>query len=303
MRLSAWLFRCLPMAFLFAAIPALAGEYRPSGVAAAPAAYIFGVHPYANPKEVFEAYLPIMRYLERKIPGTRFEVEAAKDYADYEAKLAARRFHFGLPNPYQTLFALDHGYRVIAKMAPDEDFRGLIVARAERRIDSPRDLAGSTVCFPSPTAVAGTMLPMLYLRDHGVDVNRDIRVRYVGSQFSSILNAYAGDAAACGSTARFWRAWSRENPDKAKEMKILWQTGTLPHNGVIARDDVDPGIAAAVAAALVGMDKDPQLDQGQFRIDQAHFEPAGNATYKAMDDFLRRYDETIGLPGAMKRAK
>ena len=213
---------------------AAAEGYRPSGTATAQDTYIFGIHPYANPQDLFDAYEPIMRYLEHKVPGARFQVEGSRSYADYEAKLAARRFHFGLPNPAQTVMAIDNGYKVIAKMTPDDDFRGLLIARADRTVATPKALVGKSLCFTSATAVAGTMLPLLYLHDNGVDVNKDIQVHHVGSQFSSILNALTGDHAACGSTVRFWRTWARDNVEKAKMMKVLWRTPPLPHNGVIA---------------------------------------------------------------------
>lgn len=299
MKLIAKFLRLLLLGALLAAALAHAEGYKPSGSAARDDTLIFGIHPYTNPQDLFEAYNPIARYLESKIPGAKFQIEASKDYADYEAKLAARRFHFAMPNPYETILSLDHGYRVIAKMTPDDDFRGLIVARADRKINAVRDLTGKPLCFPSPTAVAGTMLPMLYLADHGVKPEKE-QTRFVGSQFSSILNAYSGDAFACGSTVRFWRLWSRDNPDKAKEMVVLWKTDSLPHNGIVARDDVAPQLAQQVANVLAGMDKDKDLDQKQFKADQAHFELANNATYKPMLDFLKRYEQAIGLPGQMK---
>jgi phosphonate transport system substrate-binding protein len=273
--------------------------YRPSGSVAPQEALVVGIHPYTNPQDLFEAYDPVLRYLERKIPGTRFQVEASRDYPDFEAKLAARRFHFALPNPAQTVASLGHGYRVIAKMTPDEDFRGLIVARADQAVAAPKDLAGKALCFPSASAVAATMLPLLYLHDHGLDVKKAVQIRYVGSQFSSIVNAHSGDFAACGSTSRFWRAWSRDNPEKAKDMKVLWRTASLPHNGFVARRDVPPALARLVAETLAGMDKDRELDQSQFRLDQQHFELAGDANYKPMQDFLRRYDQAVGLPPPM----
>jgi phosphonate transport system substrate-binding protein len=298
------LFPFLICAALAALVPAAfaADAYRPSGAPPVEDILVFGVHPYTNPQDLFEAYEPVMRYLESKVPGVRFQVEAARDYADFEAKLAARRFHFALPNPAETIASLAGGYHVIAKMKPDDDFRGLIVARADRTITAPSELAGGTMCFTSATAVAGTMLPLMYLHDQGVDVKRDIQVRYVGSQFSSILNAASGEYIACGSTSRFFRTWSRKNPDQAKGMQVLWRTPSLPHNAVVARADVAPERTRQVAAALVGMDSDPQLDQTQFRIDQQHFEPANDATYVPVRDFLRRYDRAIGLPASMKAA-
>ena len=287
-------------------VPALGGQaaeaYRPTGARPAERSLIFGVHPYSTPQDLFQAYEPIVRYVESKVPGLHLQVEASRDYRDFEAKLEAGHFDFALPNPYETLLSLDSGYRVIAKMTPDDDFRGLIVARKDKGIHSPRDLAGKTMAFPSATAVAGTMLPLLYLHGQGLDVTRHLTIRYVGSQFSSLLTAYSGDVAACGSTVRFWRVWSRNNPAKAAEMEVLWRTESLPHNAVVARRDVPDALAGQVARALAGLDKDPAVDQRQFTEDQGHFELATDATYQPMRDFLTRYDQAIGLPEAMKKA-
>ncbi|MDD5249352.1 MAG: PhnD/SsuA/transferrin family substrate-binding protein, partial [Rhodocyclaceae bacterium] len=159
---------------VLAAVAAAAGAqgYKPTGTAPPPDAYVFGVHPYTNPQDLFAAYAPIMRYLERKLPGSRFELEASRDYPDYEAKLAARRFHFSLPNPAQAVASFEHGYRVIAKMTPDEDFRGLFIARADEAPAAPGELAGKTVCFTSATALAGTLQPRMWLHEQGVNVRR-----------------------------------------------------------------------------------------------------------------------------------
>lgn len=281
---------------------AAAQGYKPSGAATAQQTYVFGIHPYTNPQDLFEAYAPIMRYLEQKLPGSRFEVEASRDYADYEAKLAARRFHFSLPNPAQAVASFEYGYRVIAKMTPDDDFRGLFIARADDAPATPKSLTGRTICFTSATALAGTLQPLMWLHDQGVDI-KSLKIRYVGSQFSSILNAWSGEYDACGSTSRFFRTWSRANPEKTKDIKQLWRTPPLPHNAVVARDDVGPEIAGAVARALAGLAKDPAVDQSQFRIDQQHFELADNAAYKPVVDFLRRYDAAIGLPAQIRLPK
>lgn len=296
-----FLLRVLPIAFFVQfASSASAQGYTPSGAVPARENLVFGVHPYTNPQDLFDAYAPIMRYLEKKIPGTRFQVEGARDYADFEYKLAAGRYHFALPNPAQTVTSLAQGYRVIAKMTPDDDFRGIIIVRADRVVSAPKQLVGKSLCFTSDTAVAATMLPLLYLHEHGLNVAKDIQIRHVGSQFSSILNALTDEYAACGSTVRFWRAWSRDHPKKAEKMRILWRTEPLPHNGVVARNDVAPDLARQVAEALAGMDKDQDLDQKQFRIDQQHFELATDAAYKPVIEFLRRYDQAIGLPERMK---
>ncbi len=287
----------------FLALPVSAQGYKPSGAATKSETLVFGIHPYSNPQDLYEAYAPIAKYLEAKLPGYRFEIEASRDYADYEAKLAARGFHFSLPNPAQAVASFEYGYRVIAKMMPDDDFRGLFVTREDADVPAlPRALSGKTVCFTSPTALAGTLQPLMWLHDQGVDV-KNLKIRYVGSQFSSILNAWTGEFDACGSTARFFRSWSRANPEKAKNVRVLWRTPPLPHNAVVARSDVPHDVAERVARALAGLSKDPAVDQSQFKIDQQYFELADNKAYKPVIDFLHRYDAAIGLPSQIKPPK
>jgi hypothetical protein len=208
----------------------------------------------------------------------------------------------GWGNPAQAVASFEHGYRVIAKMTPDDDFRGLFIARSAEAPTSPKALAGQSICFTSATALAGTLQPLMWLHDQGVDV-KTLKIRYVGSQFSSILNAWSGEFAACGSTSRFFRTWLRNNPDKAKDIKELWRTPPLPHNAVVVRDDIPAEIAVKVAKALADLDKDTAVDQSQFRIDQQHFELANNSAYKPVIDFLRRYDAAIGLPAQIKLPK
>lgn len=275
-----------------------AEPYRPAGEGGEARVYLFGFHPHLNPTELFASYQPILDYLERRLPGVQFQLEGARDYVEYEARLLARRYHFALPNPVQALLAQRAGYHVIAKNFPDDDFRGVLVAR-KGRVRQLGELARQPLCFPSETAVAATLLPLYHLHRQGVPV-RDLKRIYTGTQVAAILNAYSGDAVACGVSARFYRSWVRENPDKAEAMEVLFTTEPSPHNAVVVRDDVPQELARRVAAALAGMAADPAVDAGAFKLGQHRFELATDATYAPFRDFLRRYDETIGLPPSIK---
>lgn len=133
-------------------------------------------------------------------------------------------------------------------------------------------------------------------------VTKTLRRRFLGAMREdyAILNTHARDADACGSTVRFFGSWAKKNPDKAREMQVLWRTPSLPHNGIVARDDVPPAVAKRVAEALAGLDRDPAVDRRQFKKDPQHFELATDETYRPMRDFLRDYDEAVGLPASMR---
>jgi phosphonate transport system substrate-binding protein len=271
-------------------------RYTPSIAPATQSEIIIGVHPYLNTQKMFFAYEPILRYLEERMEGVVFRLETSLDYADYERKLVRGDFHFSLPNPYQTIQATQNGYSVVAKMKNDTLFRGVIVARKDRRIRSVEQLRGERISFPAPTALAATMMPKWFLHERGLNVDTDAFALYVGSQYSSIMNAYSKNTAAAATWPTPWIAWQEENPQKAQEMELVWETPPLVNNGFVVRSDVDRNLTDKVVELLCAMESTPE---GQRLLAQAGFEGferASDATYDPVRRFLARYGSVIGLP-------
>jgi phosphonate transport system substrate-binding protein len=257
---------------------------------------IIGVHPYLNTQKTFLAYEPIIRYLEENIPSTYFTLETSLDYADYERKLYAGHFDFALPNPLQTLEATKHGYRIVAKMKPDTLFTGVIVARKEYRIRSVEQLRHKAISFPATTALAATLMPKLFLYEKGLNVDKDAYPRYVGSQYSSIMNAYTSDTVAAATWPSPWETWQKENPQKAQEMEVIWETLPLVNNGFVARSALDQNLSNKVVTLLCALDTFPT---GKKILEDAGFdgfEHASEKTYIPVEKFLKQYDGALGLP-------
>lgn len=255
--------------------------------------YVFAVHPLHNPVHLFEVYGPLVNYLNRNIPGVTFRLEASRNYEAFEQRLYARRFDFALPNPYQTLHALDHGYHVIAKMGDDHKFAGIILVRRDSGIKNVTDLKGKKVAYTAKTALAAAMMPQYYLQTHGLDVNRDIESLYVGSQESSIMNVYLGNVAAGATWPIPWEAFREEHPDMARELEVKWQTTPLINNGVVARDDVPGALAGRVAQLLDTLHTTEEGKAILARIPLSRFELADDRRYAVIKSFLREFARTV----------
>ncbi len=258
--------------------------------------YRFGIHPLHNPTRLHEIFSPLMDYLSRHIDGAVFKVEASRNYAAYDEKLYRREFHLSLPNPYQTVESLEHGYRVFGKMADDQNFRGIILVRKDSGINKVADLKGKAISYPAPTALAATMMPQYYLQTHGLNVMRDVDNRYVGSQESSIMNVFLGHTAAAATWPPPWRALSRERPQLAQQLEIKWQTSSLPNNGLVVRQDVSPEVVEKVAALLFTLHT---IAEGRVileRMELSHFEAANDATYQPVRKFLAGFAREVRDP-------
>ncbi len=255
--------------------------------------YVFGVHPLHNPQRLHENFAPLMDYLSRQVMHSRFRLEASRNYAHYDRKLVERSFHFALPNPYQTVMSLQHGYRIIAKMGDDHNFRGIILTRRDRHIENVAQLRGKAVSFPAPTALAATMMPQLFLQELGLDVHDELDIRYVGSQESSIMNVYYGDTIAGATWPPPWQALSKEKPELAEALEVTWQTASLPNNGVIVRDDVPRAVADKVRQLLASLHQHEEGIQILHKLELSRFELADNDTYQPVHDFLERFQREV----------
>ncbi len=278
-----------------AAVGCSRDTYAPAftGRAGVKKTYSFGVHPLHNPQRLYEVYGPIAEHASRRLADAALRVEASRSYEDFELKLFARRFDFALPNPYQTLEALKHGYRVFGKMGDDAEFRGIIVVRRDGGVERIADLEGKVVSFPAPTAVAATMQPLLFLAEHGLDVNRGIRRLYAGSQESSIMSVYMRRSAAGATWPIPWRAFVTRSPELAKELVVRWETSSLVNNGLVVRDDVPRDVAEEVARALFGLHESEEGRRLLAAVPISRFEPATAATYAPVAEFLVRYRRTV----------
>jgi phosphonate transport system substrate-binding protein len=259
----------------------------------APREYVFAIHPLHNPVRLLEVYGPLVDFLNRNVEGASFRLEASRNYGEFEKKLYARKFEFALPNPYQTLNSLQHGYHVIGKMGDDHKFTGVILVRRDSGIHKVTDLKGKKVSYPAPTALAATMMPQYFLHTHGLDINRDIENLYVGSQESSIMNVYLGQVAAGATWPLPWEAFQKEHPEKARELVVQWETEPLINNGIVARDDVPAKIVTRVAELLASLHTSEEGRAILARMPLSRFELADDARYRVIDDFLHRFSQSV----------
>lgn len=268
-------------------------KYSPAPAGRDVRVYRFAIHPLHNPQKLSETYQPLVDYLNRRIPVARIELEASRDYQVYEQKFRGREPAFLLPNPWQTLQAMKVGYQVIAMAGDAEDFKGVFVVRKDSGIRTPADLRGKVVSYPSYTALAAAIMPQYYLHTHGIDIDQDIQNRYVGSQESSIMNAYLGQSAAGATWPPPWRSFQKDHPAEAAQLKVIWETPPLVNNAVMARDDVPAAIREQVRKALLELAQTAEGRAILGGMETARFHPADDASYDIVRDYIARFEREV----------
>lgn len=255
--------------------------------------YIFAIHPLHNPERLFKIYSPLIDYLNKNITNIKFRLEASRNYEEFDKKLYSRLPDFALPNPYQTVHSIKHGYHVIAKMGDDHKFTGIILVRRDGSIKQINDLRGKKVAYPSSNALAACIMPQYYLYTHGINVNHDIENIYVGSQESAIMNVYLGYVAAGVTWPVPWEAFQKEHPNESNELEVKWETSSLINNGVVARDDIPAEITKQVAELLNTLHTTKEGRIILSNIPLSRFELADDKRYIVIEDFLSIFSKKV----------
>ena len=256
-------------------------------------AYHFAVYPLHSPTKLIQAYQPLIEYLNARLKGMRFTLEASRDYANFEEKYQGRKPAFLLPNPWQTLQAMKAGYSVIAMAGEPKDFKGIFIVRKDSNIRDPSDLKGKAVSYPSPTALAACIMPQYFLHTQGVNINTDIENRYVGSQESSIMNVYLQKTVVGVTRPQPWRAFQKDHPAEAGELKVLWETESLINNSVMIRDDIPEEIRKQVQRLLVELHETEQGKAILAGMEIARFIAATDQDYEVVRSYVERFEKEV----------
>ncbi|HJV89560.1 MAG TPA: PhnD/SsuA/transferrin family substrate-binding protein [Holophagaceae bacterium] len=255
--------------------------------------FSFAVHPLHNPARLSAAYQPLIDHLDHVVTGAHFDLETSRDYGDFEAKIRSQAPAFLLPNPWQTLKAMEVGYEVIAIAGDSEDFKGIILVRTDSGIRNLKELRGKVVSYPSATAVAACLLPQSLFHAQGINVNRELINRYVGSQESTIMNVVLKLSSAGCTWPPPWRAFRKAHPDEAAQLRVLAETPHLLNNSVMVRKDVPRAIRDQAREILIHLHESPEGRRVLEAMETHRFHPAGDEEYEPVRRYIERFEREI----------
>jgi len=257
--------------------------------------YHLAIHALHNPVKMIEVYTPLIEYLNENIREAKFVLETSKDYSDFEKKYESRLPEILLPNPWQTIQAMEVGYVVIAMAGEPKDFKGIFLVRKDSYIKNPIDLKGKKISYPSATALAACIMPQYFLYKNGVDVNKDITNLYVGSQESAIMNVYLKISDAGATWPQPWRAFQKEHPVEASQLRLIWETETLINNSIMVRDNLPDVIKTKIQHSLINLVKTEQGKLILQKMEIARFLFAENKDYDTIRTYISEFEKNVRL--------
>lgn len=277
-----------------------ARDYRPefSATASAPSnipEYRFGVQPMHTSRRLIERYGGLLDALNASAAGFHLKLVSAQTEASYDARLRRSEFDLCIIEPHRILDAEPLGYRTIARSGARDRIAGVIIVRRDSGITRVSDLKGKTIAFPSPTALASTMLVRMFLWEAGFHPDALATSKYVGTQESALREVATGDADAAGVSRDGWLQYVDEDPDLADRLTPKWTTEELPGAAVMVRGQLPPEHVRELQRAFVQL---KNCTAGRLALERAGFREfryGEDASYDELWEFLGNYGRVFRM--------
>lgn len=231
---------CLALLVALLALPALAEEakiYRFSPVNQ------YGINLTA------EYWNPIINYVSEK-SGVKLQLKIGRTSADTTAYVLANEAEFIFSNH---LFSPERdalGWKVFGRRQTPP-VHGQIIVPDESPITDLAQLKGQEVAFPGPEATVAYKFPYAHLLSRNIDV----KVIFGGNMDGALAQLFSGKVKAAGGNSQLLEAYGRR---ENKKYRVLWSSEPLHDLALMYSPRVPEKDVKAVAAAFIGMAKDPQ---------------------------------------------
>ncbi len=198
--------------------------------------YRFGVLPLQSPTMLARMFLPLADALQQALHRP-VQFVTAPNFSSFMRRVQRHKYDIIYLNPLLYTRARRWGYHVIVKVA-GEPFTGILVVRRDsgiRGLDPRRLPPGLRIGFPDPNAYAATIMTRQYMAARDIHVNRDMKVRYFGSQDSALMAVYYGMVDMAGA----WYPSLRSMPRHVQAaLRVIAQTPPQPQMPIAVRDDM-----------------------------------------------------------------
>jgi phosphonate transport system substrate-binding protein len=249
---------------------------------------------YGVPTQAYyEIHAAFVKYLNERLSNTHIKIVASSDFSAYLQKLDSGVFDLAIANGVMVVDDKFSGYSLIGESIGEDPNVAVILVNKDSSIHNFSDLQGRSIASLQSPALQGHMLPMLYLFKRGLDVNKGIRLKYLESFESVILNVYLGKCSAGFTSINGWHTFLKKRPEIASRVAVKWVTPATPGNTLLIRNDLDKKTADTIKYLVLSMNQNTEGRKALADLGYVKFSPADSNTYLPIMSFLKEYHKLI----------
>ena len=247
---------------------------------------VFGFLPILSAERLVTRFSPLVDYLSRR-SGLDIRMETAPDFAAFIKRTQqSERYDILFTAPHFFYLAeKQRGYRGLARV-DRPGMRAVVVVPTQSSIHRLDDLKGRSLATTGPLALSTLLIRDLISRA-GLDPRHDLRIVATPTHIAALLSSQQGTTDA---SAVMLPVFRHARPEIRNSMRIVAETGAVPHIPIGVAPWVDEDIARRLQTVLIDMRNDRE-----GREVLRHLEWPGFVPVKAQE-----YDSLRGLAEQIK---
>jgi phosphonate transport system substrate-binding protein len=245
---------------------------------------VIGLIPEQNIFEQRERHQALGRYLSKKL-GITVHFTSLSRYGSILDRFQAEKMDGAFFGSYAYVLAHSRlGLEPLVRpVNPDgtSTYHGYLIVRKDSGILSAADMRGKRFAFVDRATTAGYVFPLAYLRQHGIADPLAFLGEsfFAGSYDAAVFAVLDRQADIGGAKNTIFERLARENGRVRSELRIVGTSGVVPQNCLAVRKDLDADLKAALSAALLGMDRDPEANDALRQFGARGFIATADADY------------------------
>jgi phosphonate transport system substrate-binding protein len=268
----------------FLASIALAGAIAGPVQAQKPAEINFGIISTESSQNLKQDWGVLFEDLQRRV-GVKVNPFFAPDYAGVIEAMRFNKVQVAWFGNKSGMEAVDRASgEVFAQQVAEDGSPGYwsyLIVHRDSPINSLEDVKKHakelSLGFGDSNSTSGFLVPGYYaMALNNLDPKTSFRVMRQANHETNLMAVANKQIDVATNNNENFEKFERRNPDKAKEIKVIWKSPLIPSDPMVWRKDLDPQLKAAIRDFLVGYGKDAREKQALAKIGIGGFQLSDN---------------------------
>jgi phosphonate transport system substrate-binding protein len=274
------------------AIVLTAFPVSPVLAASASGKIIIGVIPEVNLVKQMDRFVPLSDYLDKKT-GFDVEIKPLSNYGHLYEEMREGNIDGGFFGSF--VYGMTRARIGVIPIARPvlpggrSTYAGMLFFRNDIGIKKPSDMKGKTIALADPATTGGYLEQKDYLARKGINIDKDMKIVWVGSHEAAIQAVLSHQAEVGGAKDSIVKKYRKENKVFDTLIEVISETPRkgFPDNTFAVRKGLDHVKVDALKKVLLHMHNDPEGRKVLARFGAVRFIPTTDEDFKPLYDLVR----------------